>query len=74
MGTFLKYAFYVALIFIIYVVVSGFYEGKITKNSTVSEVGTEVSENAERMLNKAYNKTKTETENVERAVEAQKEK
>lgn len=74
MGTFLKYAFYVALIFIIYVVVSGFYEGKITKNSTVSEVGTEVSENAGKILNKAYNKAKTETENVERAVEVQKEK
>lgn len=74
MGTFLKYAFYVALIFIIYVVVSGFYEGKITKNSTVSEVGTEVSENAGKMLNKAYNKAKTETENVERAVDVQKEK
>ncbi len=74
MGTFLKYAFYVALIFIIYVVVSGFYEGKITKNSTVSEVGTEVSENAGKILNKAYNKAKTETENVESAVEVQKEK
>ncbi len=74
MGTFLKYAFYVALIFIIYVVVSGFYEGKITKNSTVSEVGTEVSENAGKILNKAYNKAKTETENAERAVEVQKEK
>lgn len=74
MGTFLKYAFYVALIFIIYVVVSGFYEGKITKNSTVSEVGTEVSENAGKILNKAYNKAKTETENVERAVDVQKEK
>ena len=56
MGTFLKYAFYVALVFIIYVVVSGFYEGKITKNSTVSEVGTEVSENAGKILNKAYNR------------------
>ena len=74
MGTFLKYAFYVALIFIIYVVISGFYEGKITKNSTVSEVGTEVSENAGKILNKAYNKAKTETENVERAVDVQKEK
>ena len=74
MGTFLKYAFYVALIFIIYVVVSGFYEGKITKNSTVREVVTEVSENAGKILNKAYNKAKTETENVERAVDVQKEK
>ena len=59
MGTFLKYAFYVALIFIIYVVVFGFYEGKITKNSTVSEVGTEVSENAGKILNKAYKKAKS---------------
>ena len=34
MGTFLKYAFYIALVFIIYVVISGFYDGKITKNSS----------------------------------------
>lgn len=74
MGTFLKYAFYLALIFIVYLFFAGFYEGKITKNSTVSEVGTEVSENAGKILNKAYNKAKTETENAERAVEAQKEK
>ena len=32
MGTFLKYAFYLALIFIVYLVFAGFYEGKITKN------------------------------------------
>ena len=74
MGTYLKYAFYIALVFIIYVVISGFYDGKITKNSTVSEVGSEVSENAKNMLNNAYNKAKTETEEAEHKTEEQPEK
>lgn len=74
MGTFLKYAFYIALVFIIYVVIFGFYDGKITKNSTVSEVGSEVSENAKNMLNNAYNKAKTETEEAEHKTEEQPEK
>lgn len=60
MGTFLKYAFYLALIFIVYLVFAGFYEGKITKNSTVEEVGSEVSDNAKRIISDTYNKTKDE--------------
>ncbi len=60
MGTFLKYAFYLAIIFIVYLVVAGFYDGKITKNSTVSEVGSEVSQNAKRIISDTYNETKAE--------------
>ena len=60
MGTFLKYAFYLALIFIVYLVFAGFYEGKITKNSTVEEVGSEVADNAKRIISDTYNKTKDE--------------
>ena len=60
MGTILKYAFYLALIFIVYLVFAGFYEGKITKNSTVEEVGSEVSDNAKRIISDTYNKTKDE--------------
>lgn len=60
MGTFLKYAFYLAIIFIVYLVVAGFYDGKITKNSTVSEVGSEVSQNAKRIISDTYNETKDE--------------
>ena len=63
MGTFLKYAFYLALIFIVYLFFAGFYEGKITKNSTVEEVGSEVSDNAKRIISDTYNKTKDEIEN-----------
>lgn len=60
MGTFLKYAFYLAIIFIVYLVVAGFYDGKITKNSTVSEVGSEVSQNAKRIISDTYNETMAE--------------
>lgn len=60
MGTFLKYAFYLAIIFIVYLVVAGFYDGKITKNSTVSEVGSEVSQNAKRIISDTYNETKAD--------------
>ena len=63
MGTFLKYAFYLAIIFIIYLVIAGFYEGKITKNSTVSEVGSEVSRNAKRIISDTYKDTKAELKN-----------
>lgn len=60
MGTFLKYAFYLAVIFIIYLVIAGFYNGKITKDSTVSEVGSEVSANAKRIISDTYHETKAE--------------
>ncbi len=65
MDTFLKYAFYLALIFIVYLVLAGFYEGKITKNSTVEEVGSEVSDNAKRIISDTYNKTKDEISTTE---------
>lgn len=65
MGTFLKYAFYFAIIFIIYLVVAGFYNGNITKSSTVSEVGSEVSANAKRIISDTYNETKAEISNNE---------
>ena len=60
MGTFLKYAFYLALLFIVYLVFAGFYEGKITKNSTVGEVSSEVSDNAKRIISNTYKNTKDE--------------
>lgn len=65
MGTFLKYAFYLAIIFIIYLVVAGFYNGSITKSSTVSEVGSEVSANVKRIISDTYHETKTEISNNE---------
>ena len=65
MGTFLKYAFYLAIIFIIYLVVAGFYNGSITKSSTVSGVGSEVSANAKRIISDTYHETKNEISNNE---------
>ncbi|MDO4162063.1 MAG: hypothetical protein Q4D80_03540 [Pseudomonadota bacterium] len=60
MGTFLKYALYLVLLFIVYLVIAGFYDGTITKNSTVGEVSSEVSDNAKRIISNTYNETKSE--------------
>lgn len=69
MGTFLKYAFYLAIIFIISLVISGFYNGKITKDSTVSEVGSEVSQNAKRIISNTYNETKADISSKDNNIE-----
>ena len=42
MGTILKYIFYVALILVIYLVARGIYEGRITEDTTVKEVGSNI--------------------------------
>lgn len=65
MDTILKYIFYIALIFIIYLIVAGFYEGKISKNSTISDVTSEVSTNAKKIITNTYDDAKTEEENLE---------
>jgi uncharacterized protein (UPF0333 family) len=66
MDTMLKYLFYLALIFIVYLIIAGFYEGKISKNSTIGEVAGEVSDNAKRIISETYDKAEgevnTETE------------
>jgi len=68
MDTILKYLFYLVLIFVIYLVIAGFYNGKIDKNSTISEVGEEVSDNAKRIIRNTYNDTKNEADKVENEV------
>ena len=69
MCTFLKYAFYLAIIFIIYLVISGFYNGKITKDSTVSEGGSEGSQNAKRIISNTYNETKADISSKDNNIE-----
>lgn len=56
MDTLLKYIFYIALIFVIYLVIAGFYQGKINKDSTIGEVTGEVSDNAKRIISNTYDK------------------
>lgn len=62
MNTILKYLFYLVLIFVIYLLIAGFYEGKISKNSTISEVSEEVSDNAKRIIRNTYTDAKEETD------------
>ena len=44
MGTILKYIFYVALILVIYLVAKGIYDGKITEDTTVAQVGSNIAD------------------------------
>lgn len=56
MGTFLKYVFYLAVILLVYIIIVGIYNGKITKESTVSEVGSQIGIEAGNMAQSAKNK------------------
>ncbi len=51
MGTILKYIFYVALILVIYLVARGIYEGRITEDTTVKEVGSNIADGTEQLVN-----------------------
>lgn len=51
MGTILKYIFYVALILVIYLVARGIYEGRITEDTTVKEVGSNIAAGTEQLVN-----------------------
>lgn len=58
MGTIVKYVFYALVIVAIYYIGVGFYDGRITKDSSLSEVGTHVAENTKEMMQQGYEKTK----------------
>ena len=58
MGTIVKYAFYALVIVTIYYIGVGFYEGRINKDSSLSDVGAHVSENTKEMMQSGYQKTK----------------
>lgn len=66
MDTLLKYIFYLALIFIIYLILAGFYEGKISKNSTISEVSQEISNSAGEIIRNSYTDVEKEIENKDK--------
>lgn len=58
MGTLLKYLFYIFLIIVIYLLGVGFYEGTINKDSTVSEVASDVTQGTKEIINDGYEATK----------------
>lgn len=50
MGTILKYIFYVAVILVIYLVAKGIYDGKITEESTVAQVGSNIADGTQQLV------------------------
>ena len=58
MGTIVKYVFYALVIVAIYYIGVGFHDGRITKDSSLSEVGMHVAENTKEMMQQGYEKTK----------------
>ena len=83
MGTILKYIFYVALILVIYLVAKGIYDGKITEDTTVAQVGSNIADGTQQLVSdtkKAIDeradkaKAKEAAEKAEAAVDAGAEK
>ena len=79
MGTILKYLFYAFVVVTIYYIAVGFYEGHLSKDSSISEVGAHVAENTAEMMQSGFEKTKDavqggiETLSKEAEVQAEKE-
>ena len=83
MVTILKYIFYVALILVIYLVAKGIYDGKITEDTTVAQVGSNIADGTQQLVSdtkKAIDeradkaKAKEAAEKAEAAVDAGAEK
>ncbi len=53
MGTLLKYIFYIVLIVVIFLIAKGIYDGQITQNSTVGQVGSDIAQGTEKLMDKA---------------------
>ena len=58
MRTFLKYVFYLALLFVVYIIAKGVWEGSITNQSTVSQVATDVKDGAQNMAGNVVREAK----------------
>ena len=58
MRTFLKYVFYLALLFVVYIIAKGVWEGSITNQSTVSQVVTDVKDGAQNMAGNVVREAK----------------
>ncbi len=55
MGTFLKYVFYILLIFVVYLVGKGIYEGSINEQTTVGAVVDQVGEESKQLAKDGVN-------------------
>ena len=61
MGTILKYLFYIAVIIVVFLLGKGIYDGQITRDSTVAEVGTNIADGTGQLIDdtrRAINKEK----------------
>ncbi len=58
MRTFLKYVFYLALLFVVYIIAKGVWEGSITNQSTVLQVATDVKDGAQNMAGNVVREAK----------------
>jgi hypothetical protein len=57
MGTMFKYLFYAFILVAIYLIGMGVYEGAITDDTTVGQVGDEVEQGTKRLIRDGYNAT-----------------
>ena len=71
MGTFLKYAFYLALILVVYLVGKGIYNGEITQTTTVGEVVNNVEDGAKTMAKDANSAVQEQLEDYEQHPKAE---
>ena len=74
MGTILKYIFYVALILVIYLVAKGIYDGKITEDTTVAQVGSNIADGTQQLVSDTKKAINEAAEKAEAAVDAGAEK
>lgn len=68
MGTLLKYAFYLILIIVIYLIGRGIYEGQINEKTTVGEVVSDVGQETRELVKKGVDATVNAAENATDAV------
>lgn len=64
MGAILRYLFYVFVIIVIYLLIVGFYEGTINKNTTLGAVTDDVTQGTQEIISDGYKATKDAFESV----------
>ncbi len=74
MGTLLKYLFYALVILAIYFIAVGFYRGKLTGDSTVSEVAEHVTSQTGDTIKDGYDTTKEAIQNTLSSAESKAQK
>ncbi len=64
MGTLLKYLFYIFLLIVIYLLVVGFYEGRINKDTTVGTMTQDIAQGTKQIVSDGYEATKDAIKDV----------